>query len=194
MRGLTTDDDPEYGPALRETGLDRQQCTVHMQRTVGRHLRRIDDDDPAHLDRALLPILQRLVRERPPEAGPVLLGLREAVAQGRVRLRDPVRNLLFHLVENRADLVRNERDPDVPAPPNRIEGWFGRSGPGPGWRGGRGPRRGPQLRAPDGRRHGLKRARTTDCRETADDGPPPISTRLKQCPAAGALSVSLMLV
>ena len=86
-----------------------------MQRTVGRHLRRIDDDDPAHLDRALLPILQRLVRER---------------------LRDPVRNLLFHLVENRADLVRSARDPDVPAPPNRIEGWFERSGPGPGWRGG----------------------------------------------------------
>ncbi|MYA05498.1 MAG: hypothetical protein F4X04_10020 [Holophagales bacterium] len=36
-----------------------------------------------------------------------------------------MRNLLFHLVENWADLVRSERDPDVPAPPNRIEGWFG---------------------------------------------------------------------
>ena len=82
-------------------------------------------DHPTHLDRALLPILQRLVRERPPEAGPVLLALWEAVAQGRVRLRDPVRNLLFHLVENRADLVRSERDPDVPASTNRIEGWFG---------------------------------------------------------------------
>ena len=131
MRGLTTDDAPEYEPALRETGLDRQLCAVHMQRTVGRHRRRIDDD-PAHLDRVLLPILQRLARERPPEAGPVLLGLRESVAQGRVRLREPVRHLLFHLVENRADLVRSARDPDVPAPPNRIEGWFGRSGPVPG--------------------------------------------------------------
>ena len=135
MRSLTTDDAAEYRPALRETGLDRQQCAVHMQRTVGRHLRRLDDD-PAHLDRALLPILQRLARERPPEAGPVLLGLREAVAQGRVRLKEPMRNLLFHLVENWSDLVRSERDPDVPAPPNRIEGWFGRSGPGPAWRGG----------------------------------------------------------
>ena len=135
VRGLTTDDAAEYRPALRETGLDRQQCTVHMQRTVGRHLRRIDDD-LTHLDRALIPILQRLVRERPPAAVPVLFGLWEAVAQGRVRLREPVRNLLFHLVENRADLVRCARDPDVPAPPNRIEGWFGRSSPGPAWRGG----------------------------------------------------------
>ena len=135
MRGLTTDDAPAYGPALRATGLDRQLCAVHMQRTVGRHLRRIDDD-LTHLDRVLLPILQRLARERPPEAGPVLLGLRESVAQGRVRLQEPVRNLLFHLVENWADLVRSAWDPDVPAPPNRIEGWFGCSGPGPAWRGG----------------------------------------------------------
>ena len=66
--------------------MDRQQCAVHMQRTVGRHIRAIDDD-LTHLDRVLLPILQRLARERPPEAGPVLLGLWEAVMQGRVRLR-----------------------------------------------------------------------------------------------------------
>ena len=128
VRGLTTDDAPAYGPALRETGLDRQQCTMHMQRTVGRHLRRIDDD-LTHLDRALIPILQRLVRERPPEAGPVLLGLWESVARGRVRLKEPVRNLLFHLIENWSDLVRCARDPDVPASTNHIEGWFGRFKP-----------------------------------------------------------------
>ncbi len=69
VQGLTTDDAPEYGPALRKTGLDRKQCAVHMQRTVGRHLRDIDNKDLTHLDRALLPILQQLVRERPPEAG-----------------------------------------------------------------------------------------------------------------------------
>ncbi len=39
-----------------------------------------------HLDRVLLPILQRLARERPPEAGPFLLNLWAAVRQGRVRL------------------------------------------------------------------------------------------------------------
>ena len=90
VQGLTTDDDPVYGPALEAAGLDRQQCTVHMQRTVGRHIRSIDDD-LTHLDRVLLPILQRLARARPPEAGPVLLGLWEAVMQGRVRLRPEVR-------------------------------------------------------------------------------------------------------
>ena len=75
VRGLTTDDAPVYGPALKETGLDRQQCTVHMQRTVGRHLRCIDDEELTRLDRVRLPILQRLARERPPEAEPVLLNL-----------------------------------------------------------------------------------------------------------------------
>ncbi len=44
VRGVTTDDAPAYGPALRASGLDRQPCAVHMQRTVGRHIRRIDDD------------------------------------------------------------------------------------------------------------------------------------------------------
>ena len=106
-----------------------------MQRTVGRHLRRINDDDLTHLDRVLLPILQRLVRERLPEAEPILLNLWQAVAQSRVRLKKPVRNLLFHLVECWPDLVRSQHNPDMPAPPNRLEGWFGRSGPGPAWRG-----------------------------------------------------------
>ncbi|MCY4522718.1 MAG: hypothetical protein OXC13_18335 [Caldilineaceae bacterium] len=78
MQGLTTDDDPVYGPALEAAGLDRQQCTVHMQRTVGRHIRGLDGDDLTHLDRVLLPILRRRARARPPEAGPVLLALWEA--------------------------------------------------------------------------------------------------------------------
>ena len=96
VQGVTTDDDPVHGPALKEAGLDRQQCAVHMQRTVGRHIRGIDDDDLTHLDRVLLPILKRLARERPPEAGPVLLAHGDAVMQGRVRLRPEVRKLLCH--------------------------------------------------------------------------------------------------
>ena len=86
-----------------------------MQRTVGRHIRSIDDDDPAHLDRVLLPILRRLAREQPPEAGPVLLGLWEAVMQGRVRLRTEVRKLLWHLVERGHELVRSQGNPKVPS-------------------------------------------------------------------------------
>ena len=65
VQGLTTDD-----PNLRDTGLDRWQCTVHLRRIVGRHLRRINDD-PAHLERVLLPIQQRLAWARPPAAEPV---------------------------------------------------------------------------------------------------------------------------
>ena len=44
-----------------------------MQRTVGRHIRGLDEDTLTHLDRVLLPILQRLARERPVAAGPILL-------------------------------------------------------------------------------------------------------------------------
>ena len=86
MQGLTNDNDPVYGPALEAAGLDRQQCAVHMQRIVGRHIQGIDEDDLTHLDRVLLPIRQRLARERLLETGPVLLALWEAVRQGRVRL------------------------------------------------------------------------------------------------------------
>ena len=129
VQGVTTDDDPVYGPALDASGLDRQQCAVHMQRTVGRHIRGIDEDALTHLDRVLLPILQRLARTRPLEAGPVLLGLWQAVAQGRVRLDPEVRKLLWHLVARWNDLVRSQRQPDIPASTNRLEGWFGRLKP-----------------------------------------------------------------
>ena len=98
---------------------------MHRQRTVGRHIRGLDEETLPHLDRVLLPILQRLTRARLPEAGPVLPGLWQAVAQGRVR------KLLWHLVARWNDLVRSPRNPDIPASTNRLEGWFGRPGPGP---------------------------------------------------------------
>ena len=129
VQGVTTDEDPVYGPALEAAGLDRQPCAVHMQRTVGRHIRSVDEDDLTHLDRVLLPILQRLARERPPEAGPVLLALWEAVMQGRARLRPEVREPLWHLVERWHELVHSQGNPKVPTSTNRLEGWFGRVKP-----------------------------------------------------------------
>ena len=65
-----------YGPVLDASGLDRQ----HMQRTMGRHIRNLDPDTLTHLDRALLPVLRRLARERPVAAGPILLELWQAIA------------------------------------------------------------------------------------------------------------------
>ena len=73
--------------------------------------------------------LQRLARARPPETGPILLALWEAVMQGRVRLDPEVRKLLWHLVERWHDLVRSQGNPEVPASTNRLEGWFGRFKP-----------------------------------------------------------------
>ena len=126
---MTTDDDPVYGPVLDASGLDRQQCAVHMQRTVGRHIRGLDEEILTHLDRVLLPILQRRARERPVAADPVLLALWQAVAQGRVRLDPEVRQRLWHLVVRGHDLVRSQHHPQVPASTTRREGWFGRFKP-----------------------------------------------------------------
>ena len=105
VRGLMTDDDPVYGPAL-----DRQPCAVHMKRTVGRHIRGLDS--LTNLDRVLLPILQWLARERPVSAGPVLLELWQVVVQGRVCLDTEVRQLLWHLVTRWNDLVCSQHNPD----------------------------------------------------------------------------------
>ena len=80
------------------------------QRTVGRHIRGLDEDDLTHLDR-------------------VLLALWEAVMQGCVRLHPEVRKLLWHLVERWHELVRSQGNPKVPASTNRLEGWFGRCKP-----------------------------------------------------------------
>lgn len=96
-KGMTTDTDPVYGPALKKTGLDRQPRVVPRPRTLGRHIRGLNEASRTRLDRVLLPILQRLARERPPEAGPVLLTPWEAVIQGRMRLLPEGRARLRHL-------------------------------------------------------------------------------------------------
>ena len=120
LQAVAAGREPDLEAALKETGLDRQQCTVHMQYSAGRHLRRIDD--LTYLDRVLLPIRQRWAFPVLPEAEPVLLNLWQAVAQGRVRLKMLVRSLLFHLVECWPDS-------DMPTSTNRLEGWFGRFKP-----------------------------------------------------------------
>ncbi|MXZ23470.1 MAG: hypothetical protein F4Y80_01165 [Caldilineaceae bacterium SB0665_bin_21] len=85
-------------------------------------------------------------------------------------MRQPdMRKLLWHLVERWHELVCSQGNSKVPAFTNRLEGWFGRVKP---WarltRGLKTEVRGPQLRAPDGPQHGLKRraapAGTEECR------------------------------
>ena len=79
---------------------------MHVQRTVARHLRRIDPDALTHLDRVVLLVLA-----------------------GRVRLPHPVRELLRYLLERWHNLMRSPRGPDIPASAHRLEGWFGRFKP-----------------------------------------------------------------
>ena len=133
VQGVTTAADPVYGSALDEAGLDRQPCAVHRPRTVGGPIRGIDEE-VTHWDRVLRPILRRRARARPPEAGPVLWALWEAVMQGRVRLPPEVRKRLWHLVERGHERVRSQGHPTVPA-----------SSPGSASRGGGRPRRVPST-------------------------------------------------
>ena len=129
VRGLTTDDDPVYRPALEAAGRDRPPCTVPRQRTVGRHLRGLDEDSLPHPDRVLLPIRPCLARARPPELGPVLRVLWEAVLQGCVRLQPEVRKRLWHLGERGPDGGRSQGHPKGPTATHRLEGWLGRFKP-----------------------------------------------------------------
>ena len=111
-----------YGPALRASGLDRQQCTLHMQCIVGWHPPGNDGEALTYLDRVLLPNPQHLARERPPDAGSVLLALWEAVMQGCVRLQPEVRKLLGHLGVRLHELVCSQRNSKESASTNRLEG------------------------------------------------------------------------
>ncbi len=183
VQGVTTDDDPVYGPALDASGLDRQQCAVHMQRTVGRHIRGLDEDALTHLDRVLLPILQRRARARPVAVGPVLLELWQAVAQGRVRLDPEVRKRLWHLVVRWHDLVAQSTQPESVRLHQPAGGLvWPLQAPGPPDAGVEDRGRRPPLRGSDGPRHGLKRHRQPPTgAQDAHDGPQPISTRLKLC-------------
>ncbi len=57
---------------------------------MSRHIRGLDRDALTRLDRILLPILSWLARKRPVAAGPVLLELGQAVAQGQPGLMVPM--------------------------------------------------------------------------------------------------------
>ncbi len=129
----------------------------------GRHIRGLDEEALTHLDRVLLPILQRLVRERLVAA---VLILWQVVAQDRVLL----------------DLeARSQYNLQVLASTNRLEGWFGRfQAPDPRMKTEPGPRRFVDLKV---RGMAQTDTRYTPDRENTHDGLQPISTRLKQCPA-----------
>ena len=86
--------------------------------------------------------------------------------QGRVRLRPEVRKLLWHLVERWHELVRSQENPKVPRlhqPPGGLV--WPLQAPGPPDAGAEDRGRGPQLRAPDGPQHGLKRGTQPTCME-----------------------------
>ena len=120
---VVTDDASEYAGPIEDAGLGRQQCMVHMQRTLGRWKGRLKPD----LREAwgeLLGQMAQLVKELP--------------ADGAARLhhwaRDPtlpreLRRLAVHLQERWRQMTLHQREPGVPNTTNWLEGRFGRIKP-----------------------------------------------------------------
>ncbi len=120
---VVTDDASEYAGPIADAGLQRQQCMVHMQRTLGRWKGRLKPD----LREAwgeLLAQMAQLVKELP--------------ADGSERLhhwaRDPalpreLRRLAVHLQERWRQMTLHQREPGVPNSTNWLEGRFGRIKP-----------------------------------------------------------------
>ena len=130
---LVTDDDPAFHKALKDCGLDRQLCVVHLRRTVRRRLQRMRQGQerilPAPEDAAVLQGVVRLVWELPLWGGQLLLVCCEWAHQGVIRLSPSVLALVEHVMDRWNDLVRCVRDSSAPSSTNRLEGWFGRFKP-----------------------------------------------------------------
>ena len=120
---VVTDDAVEYAGPIDDAGLRRQQCMVHMQRTLGRWKGRLKPGLQETWG-DLLAQMSQLVRELPPD--------------GAERLhhwaRDPalpreLRRLAVHLQERWRQMTLHQREPEVPNTTNWLEGRFGRIKP-----------------------------------------------------------------
>lgn len=120
---LVTDDAVEYARPIEDAGLWRQQCMVHIQRTLGRWKGRLKPG----LREAwgeLLSQMAQLVWELP--------------ADGAERMhhwaRDPalpreLRRLAVYLQGRWRQMTLHQREPEVPNSANWLEGRFGRIKP-----------------------------------------------------------------
>lgn len=120
---VVTDDSKDYSNAVDDAGVTRQQCLVHMKRTLGRAKRRLSEVTRECYG-GLLAQISETVRELPPDGADKLLRW-----STDTRLPSELRWLAVHLLERWRQMTVHQRRPEVPSNTNWLEGRFGRIKP-----------------------------------------------------------------
>ena len=120
---VVTDDSTDYAIPTEGGSVTRQQCLVHMKRTLGRAKGRL----PGNIrDRygGLLDQITEMVRELPPDGANRLFRWSQDS-----RLPSELKRLVIHLLERWRQMTLHQRRSGVPNSTNWLEGRFGRIKP-----------------------------------------------------------------
>ena len=120
---VVTDDSTDYSIPTGRGSVIRQQCLVHMKRTLGRAIGRLDENIRNQYGN-LLDQITETVRELPPDGADRLFRW----SQDR-RLPSELRRLAIHLLERWRQMTVHQRRSGVPNSTNWVEGRFGRIKP-----------------------------------------------------------------
>ena len=120
---VVTDDSTDYAIPTEGGSVTRQQCLVHMKRTLGRAKRRLPRDIRDRYG-GLLDQISEMVRELPPD------GADRLFRWSRDRWLPPeLKRLVIHLLERWRQMTLHQRRSGVPNSTNWLEGRFGRIKP-----------------------------------------------------------------
>ena len=120
---VVTDDSRDYSTGIDDAGLSRQQCPVHMKRTLGRARRRLTKVKRDRYDELLNQIAET-VADLPPDGADRLLRW-----STDIQLPSELRWLAVHLLERWRQMTVHQTRPEVPMSTNYLEGKFGRIKP-----------------------------------------------------------------
>lgn len=120
---VVTDDSTDYALAVEESGVSRQQCLVHMRRTLGRAKGRLSEDIRDRYAQTLEQF-REIVAELPDDGAERLMRL-----VGNRKLPTELRRLAVHLLDRWRQLTLHHRREGVPKSTNWLEGRFGRIKP-----------------------------------------------------------------
>ena len=120
---VVTDDSTDYSVPVSESGLFRQQCTVHMKRTLRRARARLSKQTRIRHE-GLLNQLSEMVKSLPSDGARKLM-----VWSSEMRLPDELRWLVTHLLVRWRELTLHHRRAGAPNSTNWLEGRFGRIKP-----------------------------------------------------------------
>ena len=123
VKVVVTDDSTDYAVAVEESGLSRQQCLVHMRRTLGRAKGRLGKEVRERYAMVLEEFTE-MVRELPSDGAQRLLRW-----SANRKLPPELRRLAVHLLDRWRQMTLHQRREGVPESTNWLEGRFGRIKP-----------------------------------------------------------------